>query len=116
MSPRRQSAVDGGPPLGLDSGGVLVDGLAYLAIKRRLELAQPSTPGETTEEQRRFVGGEPSVADLGQPRAGGWRQPAALPVWSRTDGDGEEEHESAEYAARLLLSPESVRRLEQDEA
>lgn len=113
--PRRRSAADGGRPLGLDSGGLLIDGLAYLAIKRRLALVQPSEPGETTPEQRRFVGAEPvGVADLSRPRVGGWRQPTQLPAWSRTD-DLDEYEDAPGDELRIVMSVGTTRRLEEIE-
>jgi hypothetical protein len=72
MTPRRQSAVDGGPPLGLGVPGLLVDGLAYHEIKRRLGLIKPSDPGETTAEQRCFVGVMPRTPDRGWREASAW--------------------------------------------
>lgn len=88
-----------------------MDGLAYLAIKGRLGLVQPTTPGETTEEQREFVGAEPIVANLARPQPGGWVQPEQLSVW--TKADDLDEYEDASDDMKIVLSAATTRRLEE---
>ena len=82
---RRISAADGGRPLGIPLPGLRVEGLTYHQVKLRLELIEPSEPGATSQEQRRFVGGDPVVADLSRPRPGGWVQPAQLSAWTKAE-------------------------------
>lgn len=94
-------------PLGLpcpEHSSTTVEGRCYWHVKRRwLEGEQVSTDALS------WIG----VDGANRQRSGGWRQPSELPVWSPPED--EEQHESAEFGARLLLSPESVRRLEEPE-
>lgn len=101
-TPSRYGGIDS---LGLGVPGIRVHGLTYWEAKVRWMCGE-----QLSTEVLTWVG----VDGANRPRSGGWRQPMALPAWTPSDGY-EEEHDSAEYAARLLLSPESVRRLEAPE-